>query len=483
MDVLIFARVSRDASGVARSLEEQIADCETWASREGWNVIQVIREIGSASEFSIRKNRPEWDQLLAQISSGRVGAILTWEHSRASRELAAYTALRRVCRAHNVKWGYNGKLYDLGDRSDRFRTGLDALLAEDESARTSERVRRAVRANAAAGLPHGRPLWGYRRNHDPSTRALVGVDADPNTAHFVQEAARRILDGESMASVAADFRSRAVPARSSSRTSPGSSDRWTGAAIKEMLANPSYTGLRAHGGRIIGEAVWPPLIDRAEWDALQKILFDPSRQITRSTERAGLLSGIARCGVEGCSAFVSLTTSSSQWNGRRYAYRSYVCMKGSHMAIREGTADSIVVERLLAYLGTDQAIPSLQAAQHPERQSELQALIARDEDWLAQVHERAMQEDLMHVYYDQHRLVAPRLLASRRELEQIQKLSPALTRLVSSTGMQRAWESTPDRVRRNVIRATMDIHFSPARPGKRGIDGAIERTGIRFKVS
>lgn len=77
IDALIFARVSHDSSGFGRSVEEQVADGLKWAEQEGWDVVRVIRETGSASRFSSRRERVEWAEALRLIGDGRIGILLT----------------------------------------------------------------------------------------------------------------------------------------------------------------------------------------------------------------------------------------------------------------------------------------------------------------------------------------------------------------------------------------------------------------------
>lgn len=119
--------------------------------------------------------RPEWKRVLEAIRAREFGgtpfdALLTWQASRAQRDLQAYTILQGACVGSGVSWGYNGTLYDLSDREDAFRTGLDALMAADEARRISTDVKRVVKANAMAGKPHGKTLYGYRHLYHQETR-------------------------------------------------------------------------------------------------------------------------------------------------------------------------------------------------------------------------------------------------------------------------------------------------------------------------
>ena len=489
MDVLIFARVSHDASGVVRSVDEQVNDCADWARREGWNVVHVIRELGSASEFSSRKRRAEWDEALEWIESGRIHGLLSWENSRATRDLSAYTQLRAACRANNVFWGYGGTVYDLSQRGDRFRTALDALLAEDESGRTSERILRAVRANADSGRPHGKALWGYKRRYHPETKALLEVLPDPETAPLVQEAARRVLGGETLYAIASDFNARGVEPRRPKRKAHTIRQGWTGVAIKQMLATPSYAGLRSHNGQIAGAAIWPPLIERQDWDRLQRILFDPGRRRDDAFRVGNLLTGIARCGHPGCVAVVAMGMNNSRLKVEdryeRVRYRTYVCADSFHMSMMQKYADAIVEAHVLKRLERPDSLAQLHNGQdeNVERRRELMSEIDGHRSWLADVKRRAEQERRLDILFDQELLVHPKIQAAEAELRRLTTAHPDVLLLAEATDVRGAWASRSLAAKRMIVRNLVDVALHPAiRRGTRGLQQAIDRTEIRWLV-
>src|SRR3954470_1662349 len=218
MRAAIYTRVSSDPNERGRSVSEQEAECRAVCDRNGWKVVDVLSDNDrSASRYAV-KSRPAYQQLIERVDAGDCDVLVTWEASRAQRDLAAYASLRDLCERRGVLLSYSGRTFDMADADDRFGTGLDALLAERESDQTRKRVLRAVRANAEKGRPHGKLLYGYRREYDPGTRELIGQVPDPQTAPVVQEAARRVLAGETPYAVAQDFNRRGIrPPRGSER--------------------------------------------------------------------------------------------------------------------------------------------------------------------------------------------------------------------------------------------------------------------------
>lgn len=305
MRALIYCRVSDDRAK-GRSPREQEADARIVCEREGWSVTEVITDSVGASRYS-RGARPGWKRAVHLIESGQVDVLVTWENSRANRDLRDYATLRDLCARQGVLWSYSGRTHDLNDAGDRFTTGLDALLAEKETGQISDRVKRATRANAAAGRPHGRTLYGYQRVYDKHSGRLENLEPDPATAPIV----RRIYDasegGQGMDSIARTLNAEGIP-------NP-SGRQWTGLAVKRVLTNQGYAGRRVHLGEVVGAASWPPLIDADRFDRLQALI--DARRVLRSPNRAWLLTGVTRCGV--CKGRVGVKRS-----GKR---PKYVCLE------------------------------------------------------------------------------------------------------------------------------------------------------------
>jgi site-specific DNA recombinase len=120
----------------------------------------------------------------------------------------------------------------------------------------------------------------------------------------VEDCARRVLAGESIASIVRDLNARGV------RTSAG--NPWNRTTLRRMLCSARISGRREHiptdsyqGVRpLVGEIVsatsdWPAIINVADSDRLRALLTRPERRLTTGGARKHLLSGIlhcARCG-------------------------------------------------------------------------------------------------------------------------------------------------------------------------------------------
>ncbi len=182
---ILYTRVSSDKAK-GRSVTEQEQECRAECGRRGWTVAEVLCDNDRSATRFATKGRPEYQRLQQILRKGDV--LVTWEASRAQRDLKAYVALRDLCAERGVMWSYSGALFDLSKADDRFRTGLDALRSEDEAEKTRERVLRAHRANLDAGRPHGQCPFGYRIVRDPDTGKPVARVPDEIEARTLRDA-------------------------------------------------------------------------------------------------------------------------------------------------------------------------------------------------------------------------------------------------------------------------------------------------------
>lgn len=336
---VLYGRVSVEIEG-SKSVDDQLAELRGWADRVGWSVVAEHRDDGaSASRYARRTlHRDGWQQVMDLISADAVDVLVVWELSRASRDRAVWAALLAACEQHGVKIAAGGKVHDPEDADDAFVIDLGAALAAREAAVTSKRIRRAVRARAAEGAPHGKLPYGYRSEFDPDTGKPVRRVPDETTAPIVQECLRRVLAGDALYAIAADLRARGL-------RSPRGAD-WRPEQVRRLAISPTYAGLRTHLGEVVGTAVWEPLVSLGDHRAAVAKLTDPRRRSWVDGSVKHLLVGIATCGVCGAPC-------------RRIQNRntpSYACGAGFHVARVQSKVDDLVVRVIIARLSRPDAL-------------------------------------------------------------------------------------------------------------------------------
>lgn len=131
---LIYTRASMDRHYLMRSTDDQETDCRTWCDQEKWEVGKVITDANrSASRWRTRE-REGFEEALRLIASKEYDAFVTWEPSRAGRELLAYVQLRAACQEAGVLYLTKGRVYDFSRHDDAFMMGLEFLSAEKDAA-------------------------------------------------------------------------------------------------------------------------------------------------------------------------------------------------------------------------------------------------------------------------------------------------------------------------------------------------------------
>ncbi|GAB3433073.1 recombinase family protein [Actinophytocola sediminis] len=336
------------------SVDSQLDECDRRVDRQDWPLVEAdgkggrgrFRDDGiSASEYARRKTRPDWQKVMELISQGKVGVLVTWEVSRATRDRPVWAALMAACIENDVLMDVGGKTYDPCDPDDAFMLDLQASLAVRESGITRKRVGRLVRARAQAGQPHGLKNYGYRSVYDEATGKLLRRETWPEQAAIVQEIARRILAGESRYSIAKDLNKRDIP-------SPGGGE-WTGSSMGQMIVRPAYAGLRTFRGEVVGDATWPLIISKKNHYRLIALTNDPDRDKYRQDSRVKhLLVGISECGK--CKArtrAVPIPKKPSSF--------VYNCAKNYCFARQEDRVDELVESLMKAWLSQDDVLEQL----------------------------------------------------------------------------------------------------------------------------
>ncbi|MGH8963600.1 MAG: recombinase family protein, partial [Jatrophihabitantaceae bacterium] len=284
-----YERVSLDRRDVRRSVTEQRDDNMGTVEREAWAYVDDGRPFvdndRSASRYA-KKTRPGYVRLVEFVTAGFCDVVVVWELSRLSRDLGALVAFRDLCRDRGVLWSIGGRTYDPSDERDTLPLIVQACQAEGESANTSKRVRRGMNANAAAGRPHGRLTYGYRREYDPTTKAFIRQVVDDDQATILHEISDRFLTGEAFYSIARDLTGRGVP-------SPAGGVKWHPTNCARLMRNRAYVAQRVQNGDVVADAVWPAIFDGTTWAELQGKLDDPTRRTRKEPAIRYLLTGFA----------------------------------------------------------------------------------------------------------------------------------------------------------------------------------------------
>lgn len=352
-----YSRVSKTMGKTGRSVGRQDAEnAKTCAELELAVYDRYSDDDRSASKYS-RKERGDWERLLVDIRAGAVRVLVVWEPSRATRDRMVWAALAAVCEEHHVYIVASGRAYDPTDPDDMFSLDLFFSLAVRESAVTRKRVNSDIRTNAAAGRPHGRLPYGYRREYEvrrDGVRVLLAQVPDETKAPIVRDVFAQYGRGVALKPIAASLNKRGV-------ATPRGASVWRTNTLVHILNNRTYLGQRHLNGQLTGEGWWPAIIGQEAWDRCQARLTDPNRPSGHDSTANKLLSYLATCGV--CGGRVVA-------NSKNNHHPTYHCVDHSCVGRSRGALDGYVTEVVLDLLDgitaedddeTDPRVAELQA--------------------------------------------------------------------------------------------------------------------------
>lgn len=479
--VAIYARESHgEDEDTSISVGDQVNRCEQWTADEGWEVVGVIKDVGSAARKTNRPRR-RFGELRELIVSGKIDAVLANEGSRYARQMGELGTLADDCEVSGVLLGYGRRLYDMSDPDERMIVMMIGSVSEGESRRTGKRIGENAIANAKRGGPHGRQLYGYVReyevNNAKGSRRVKAVHIDQEVAPVVKGVFTDVAAGKSYYSIAQQLNADGIPPQ---RPKGGP---WTGEIIKAIVTNPAYVGDRVHRGKVIGDAMWDGIVDRKLWDQAQQQVMGRSRRRKPSDSKvAHLLSGIAVCGACG-----GPTISGKNYKGRpkdkdgnrlhREVYRVYVCKPGrtggGHVAMREDYLDEMVSEIIIARLSRPDFLDQAGEVDDDaaERRRELSEQIDADRRYLDEVKTQAAEARDLSIFLDQRNLVQPKIDAAQREIEKLSGIDPSVRALASSEDVRASWEGMSLVDQKQLVRTLMTVVIKPVPVGKRGRPG------------
>lgn len=112
----------------------------------------------------------------------------------------------------------------------------------------------------------------------------------PDEADLIREAARRVIDGETVGAVERDWNDRGIV------TTGGRA--WAHNVLKRSLQRPTLAGLAATPDGDLVESDTPAILDRDTWQQVQDLIAANQAPSPPADERTYLLTGgIARCGI------------------------------------------------------------------------------------------------------------------------------------------------------------------------------------------
>jgi DNA invertase Pin-like site-specific DNA recombinase len=329
----------RNSKGLDKSIDDQLDEGREAAEERAWELVAEYSDAVSASRFGT-KVRKDWQRLLKDLDAGLLDVVITWEPSRADRDLETWVAFVAKCRARGVLVHITGEDDTLDARNPShwrrlIEGGVDAAM---ESEKISKRVRRGVAALAVAGGFHGDAPYGYERvivgeratKHGP--KPVKEQRPHPEHAQVVVEIFERIARNDPIVAIVRDLNERGVLAPAG--------ERWNRNTVRNIAVKVAYIGQRSHKGEV-HEGTWPGLVGADLFHAAGRVLADPARKKTQPGRMKYLLTyGVSTpCG--GVVGFAGPLP------GRQSTVGRYHCGTDGCVAIGQAEADEYLTRLVI----------------------------------------------------------------------------------------------------------------------------------------
>ena len=442
----IYTRISDDAEGFGLGVARQLKDCTALANRRGWTIVAEYRDNDVSA--TRKKARLEYQRMLGDVRAGRVTTIVVWDADRLTRQPREAEDILDLVEKHGLELASVGGEFDLSTPQGRMMLRMKVTIAKHETEQSSRRIKRRFLQAAQDGQPHGMVAYGYRRTDS-------GDVLDEDQAAVIRTAARLLLGGQSLRSVAAQLNADGL-------TSPRSG-RWDSATVRQVMLRDRNAGLRRHQGKVIGPAAWQPIYCQGTHDQVVAMLTNPGRRTNKGATRKHLLTGIARCSRPGCDGTMVVNNGRVSAAGKHQP-PAYVCKKCTKIRRKQKSVDDVVEAAVIERLSdpdalADMAFGDQEAARAAlAEEDRLQAKLDRYTDQAA--NDEIGPEQLARL----SATLRPRIAAARATVV-AQVPVPGLADLIGDDAPAR-WAAASLDTKRLVIEALLTVTILPSGAGR-----------------
>ncbi|MBO5953342.1 MAG: recombinase family protein [Oscillospiraceae bacterium] len=188
--VALVPRVSTDEQvKTGDSLQAQEDALVKYATENNMKIVGIYRDEGHSARKPVLK-RPVMLQLLEDVKAGKIDRILVTKLDRWFRNVEQYYAVQRILDKHDVAWQAILENYETASADGRFKVNIMLSVAENESDRTSERIKFVFDSKLAKKECYFKLPLGYTTEMIDGVRRVV---KDPETQHIVEDFFQRAM--------------------------------------------------------------------------------------------------------------------------------------------------------------------------------------------------------------------------------------------------------------------------------------------------
>ena len=341
--VAIYARVSTEHEAQISALGNQIQYYDNLFERHPeWELYE--RYIDEGITGTSIKKRKNFMRMMEDASEGKFDLIVTREVSRFARNTVDTLQQTRILKREGVEVYFTeDNIWTMNDDDGELRLTIMATLAQNESKKTSVRVKAGQMISFKNGVPYGN---GNILGYDRVGKKFVINESQARTVRRIFDL---YLDGNGVRKI------KFILEKEGHLTSTGLT-RWLPGNISRILRNPFYCGtivyrkefvpdyleqkkIKNYGDvdKITTEGNHTPIISKEQFEKVQEILDNKSQSINNKGRRGKNIPKDVWCQKLKCECGSSYNRVT--WHitpeGCQYAYQCYNQIRTGSVRTRE----------------------------------------------------------------------------------------------------------------------------------------------------
>lgn len=228
MNVAAYCRVSTDDYDQINSFESQKKYFEEFILKnEDWDLVDIYADEGVTGTNTSK--RVNFNRMIEDAYKGKIDLILTKEVSRFARNTVDTLEYTRQLKKRSIYVIFTNDNIDTRQNDSEFRLTIMASVAQEESRKTSERVKWGVKRKMENGFCYSGSLIGY-----DVSKGVMSINKDG--AKTVKRIFDMFLNENATANqIARTLNREQIP-------TPRNAPKWFSSTVTRILRNEKYVG-------------------------------------------------------------------------------------------------------------------------------------------------------------------------------------------------------------------------------------------------